>query len=309
MFKAPRPDCYFFAYIRVSTRQQQRRGYSLKEQTRRLSKFFHQHTEGYEWGGVYQDVASARKKPFMERVHGKALFERARRNDLIVSIAMDRCFRSLKDMVKVTDYMMARGIHCYFLRERIGVSEKPIDKFLLRVMSSVAELEAELIRERTPPNRNYNMRFAPLGFKKVQEFGTYKYVVEPTEMQLMRTMYKWRFGPRMMTNQDIVAYFNRYGIKQPRTNTPITYDTVSDYSLMYRDYLVLQARVREGKLTPEDLKSWVRRAMNEEALIDPLEEKNGPIDTSLPIRKERRRGGRGSLGQGGNADLAEETAW
>ncbi|RMA40897.1 recombinase family protein [Rhodophyticola porphyridii] len=70
------------------------------------------------------------------------------RGDTLIVWRLDRLGRSLRHLIDLNDELTARG--CYFesLTEKIDTSSA-MGKFVFHILGAVAELEREIIRERT----------------------------------------------------------------------------------------------------------------------------------------------------------------
>lgn len=122
----------FIGYARVSTQDQ-----DLSFQKDALSK------AGCE--RIYEDKLSGAKadRPGLE----KAL-EMLREGDTLVVWKLDRLGRSFKHMIQVADELKDRGIHLRSLTDSLDTSTTS-GRFFFNVMASLAEMERELIIERT----------------------------------------------------------------------------------------------------------------------------------------------------------------
>lgn len=84
--------------------------------------------------------------------HVRPGFDRAMRSlkagDTLIVTRLDRLGRSLRQLIEVNEELDARGVHFESLNEKIDTST-PMGKFVYSILGSVAELEREIIRERT----------------------------------------------------------------------------------------------------------------------------------------------------------------
>lgn len=88
-----------------------------------------------------------------------------RKSDQLVVTNMDRLARSLVDLHTIVEDPVGRGVSVRFLREGQTYSAKaaPIAKLMLGLLSSVAELERSVIKERQAE-----------GIARAKERGVYK---------------------------------------------------------------------------------------------------------------------------------------
>ncbi|PZO20897.1 MAG: invertase [Leptolyngbya foveolarum] len=74
--------------------------------------------------------------------------EHLRKGDTLVIWKLDRAGRSTKHLIELSDKLEKRGIELRSLREQIDTSTA-MGRFFFRTMASIAELELDIIRERT----------------------------------------------------------------------------------------------------------------------------------------------------------------
>ena len=134
-------------YLRVSTEDQVREGFSIPEQKERLEAFC-KYNE-YEIKEYYIDAGISAKtgnhRPEFERMiedgkQGKI--------NMIVAYKMDRLTRSMKDWETLIDYSQQYDIDLAFVSEKIDTSSAN-GKMYSRIMMSVAQNEIERTSERT----------------------------------------------------------------------------------------------------------------------------------------------------------------
>lgn len=94
---------------------------------------------------IFTETASGSRT---DRVELCKLLDQARRGDVIVVWRLDRLARSLKHLIEMAEALDERGIGLKSLTEGIDTST-PAGKFLFHVLGSLAEMERDLIRERT----------------------------------------------------------------------------------------------------------------------------------------------------------------
>lgn len=128
-----------YGYVRVSTKRQ-----SVDQQVDALT------AAGVPEENVYGDVVSGAK---WDR-DGLAILKRLlRRGDTLVVVALDRLGRSLSEMVKLLDWIIAEGIELRSLREGIDLTT-PTGRMLAGIFASLAEYERALILERAEAARD-----------------------------------------------------------------------------------------------------------------------------------------------------------
>ena len=126
-------------YARISTPEQclQNQTYDLREMAAR---------RGYEIVHEYTDIGSGSKA---RRLGLDALLADAHRRkfEIVLVAAFDRVARSVKHFLSVVDELHDLGIEFVSSRENIDTSG-PMGRMFIVMVSSIAELERNLIRER-----------------------------------------------------------------------------------------------------------------------------------------------------------------
>ncbi len=130
-------------YCRVSTADQ-----SCDLQRQELNEYCQR--RGWQIAGEYIDTGwsgSKADRPELTRLMGDA---RKRRFDLVLVWKLDRWGRSVADSMRTIQELDGVGVKFLAITQNIGTEESsPMSRFMLIIMSAFAELEKELIRERT----------------------------------------------------------------------------------------------------------------------------------------------------------------
>ena len=92
-------------YIRVSTEEQVREGYSVDAQKANLEKYAKE--KGYEIVGVYADEGITARKKYKNRKELMRMLDdvEAGKIDIILFIKLDRWFRSVGDYYKIQEIL------------------------------------------------------------------------------------------------------------------------------------------------------------------------------------------------------------
>jgi site-specific DNA recombinase len=133
-------------YIRVSTEDQAKEGYSLEAQEERLSFF----SKSQDWNiyKIYEDKGYSAKdlnRPALKDL----LFDiKLKRFDVILVYKIDRLSRKLKDLIEIVLKLNGYGIGIKSATEPIDTTT-PAGRLIFHQLGSFAQYERELISERT----------------------------------------------------------------------------------------------------------------------------------------------------------------
>lgn len=121
-----------FGYARVSTEDQ-----SLDMQLDAFGK--------YGVDEVFEEKLSGTKKdrPQLER-----LLDKLRKGDKVVVYKLDRISRSTKHLIELAELFEAKGVEFVSIQDSIDTSTA-MGRFFFRTMASIAELERDIISDRT----------------------------------------------------------------------------------------------------------------------------------------------------------------
>lgn len=136
-------------YIRVSTLDQAREGYSLAAQERTLVMWCSEH--GYEVYGIYPDEGISGKdidhRPAMMRLLADASDASDRKFDLILVWALSRFTRSVADLYNSLALFERYNIDLVSFTESFDTST-PMGRAMVGIVGVFAQLERELTSER-----------------------------------------------------------------------------------------------------------------------------------------------------------------
>jgi site-specific DNA recombinase len=135
----------FFSYCRGSTVDQQ---ITISDQTDKIRNFCNY--KGYELVENFIDSGVSGSTNARDRPEMKKLLDRLTRKeaDGLICSKIDRLSRSSGDFINIMNYFNRNNIQLIFLEPEID-TRTPIGKMILTIMSSVAELELNMIRQRT----------------------------------------------------------------------------------------------------------------------------------------------------------------
>ena len=156
-------------YLRVSTEDQAREGFSLPEQKERLESFCK--FKGYEIIDYYQDSGISAKtgnhRPEFERLKDDI---RAKRINTIVALKLDRITRSIYDWENLMTFLDENNAYLDCVNDEINTTSAN-GKMISRLLMSVSQNEIERTSERTKIGmagaikNGHIPHKAPLGYK------------------------------------------------------------------------------------------------------------------------------------------------
>jgi len=201
-------------YIRVSTEDQVKEGYSLEVQREYLESFAKR--DEYEIFKVYSDdgiSAYSTRRPALQQLLADA---KAKRFELVLVYKIDRFSRNLKDLLMLVDELSSYGVGFKSATEPFD-STTSAGKLMFQQLGSFAEFERNRIAERVFPGMIKGVqqgnwqgaRFAPFGYiynkaKKLLE-------VEDREAGIVKLIYTMYLSGK--STHDIAAYLDKKDYK------------------------------------------------------------------------------------------------
>ena len=156
-------------YMRVSTEDQAREGFSLPEQKERLESFCK--FKGYEIIDYYQDAGISAKtgnhRPEFERLKDDI---KTKRINTIVALKLDRITRSIYDWENLMTFLDENDAYLDCVNDEINTTSAN-GKMISRLLMSVSQNEIERTSERTKVGLSGAIKcghiphIAPLGYK------------------------------------------------------------------------------------------------------------------------------------------------
>ena len=160
-------------YIRVSTEDQAREGFSLPEQEKRLRAMCE--FKGYEVYDVYKDAGisakTGNKRPDFERLLQDI---KDKKVNTIVVLKLDRLTRSVSDWEKILTFLEENEAFLDCANDDINTTNAN-GKMISRILTSVSQQEIERTSERTKIGLAGAIKVghiphqAPLGYKRVDK--------------------------------------------------------------------------------------------------------------------------------------------
>ena len=186
-------------YMRVSTEDQAREGFSLPEQKERLEAFCK--FKGYEIVDYYEDAGISAKtgnhRPEFERLKDDI---KAKRINTIVALKLDRITRSIYDWENLMTFLDENNAYLDCVNDEINTTSAN-GKMISRLLMSVSQNEIEITSERTKVGmagaikNGHIPHKVPLGYKHedrklVIDYSTKDIVVRIFELYYNGLSYK-----------------------------------------------------------------------------------------------------------------------
>lgn len=133
-------------YVRVSTDEQAREGISLENQKAKVESYCSLHD--LELVNTIEDAGKSGKD--LNREGMKALIEsiKSRQINAVIVYKLDRLSRKVIDTLNLIELMRKNNITFHSITDNID-TKTAMGKFFLNVMASLAQMERDLISERT----------------------------------------------------------------------------------------------------------------------------------------------------------------
>ena len=222
-------------YIRVSTEDQAREGFSLGEQKEKLlalCKF--KELDVYK---VYED-AGVSAKDMEHRPQFQQMLQDMKDGKInyIVAYKLDRITRSVRDLEELITLLEQYG--CYLLCDRDDVNTSTANgKFFVRMLTVLSQLEIEIVSERTKFGLNGAIKSGhipgqrPFGYTKSEEK---KMVIDPTTRPYVEKIFNMYLEGKSF--QQIANYFNDNNIYPGKKWRDTTISKIIDNRIYMRDY-------------------------------------------------------------------------
>ena len=205
-------------YTRVSTEEQSVNGVSLKDQEAKLLDYCK--LAGLEPVHIIREEGISAGKPLATRPGGQELLQLVKKGDVghVIALKLDRLFRDAADALNVTKAWDNAGIalHLVDMGGQSMNTATAMGRFFLSTMASFAELERNLIGERTTAAMKYKKAhkevYSPVPYGYDREGDNLQPNKE--EQKAIALIKKWR--KKGWTLQKIAAELTKRGIKTKR---------------------------------------------------------------------------------------------
>lgn len=162
-----------YGYIRVSTEHQ-----NLENQQLEIEKFCFRN--GLKIDRWIEEKISGTKKPEMRRL-GRELMAEAHSGDLIICTEISRLGRSLVMIMNILQYFLDRNVKVWTIKDNYRLGDDIQSKVLAFAFGISAEIERQLISERTKLGLNRaRLQGKKIGRQPGQKSSIYKLSVNDT---------------------------------------------------------------------------------------------------------------------------------
>ena len=193
-------------YIRVSTEDQAREGFSLPEQEKRLRAMCEY--KGYEIYKLYKDAGISAKTGNTRPAFEELLQDiRDKKCNTIVVLKLDRLTRSVFDLEGIMNFLEENNAYLDCANEEINTTNSS-GKMVARLLTTVSQNEIERTSERTKFGLSEAIKEghiparAPLGYKHIDK----KLVPDPLTKDIVIRIYNLYFEGKSYYN--IATIFN-----------------------------------------------------------------------------------------------------
>lgn len=181
-------------YVRVSTQEQAKEGYSISEQTDRLAKF----AEAHDWTivKIYTDAGHSGANQDRPALQDLKQDIKAGRIDKVLVYKLDRLSRSQKDTLElIEDVFLANNTDFESMTEKLDTAT-PHGRAMIGILAAFAQLEREMIKERMSMGRDARIKEgkwkggsnAPFGYD--YEPALDKLVINDYERMIIKNLFE-----------------------------------------------------------------------------------------------------------------------
>lgn len=101
---------------------------------------------GYDYTIVEEQESTRKTRPIKNQIFQEAL---RKKWDLILVWKLDRWARSMQELINDLELLKQNHVQFRTLKENIVLDDNPTNKLMINILSSFAQFERDIIRERT----------------------------------------------------------------------------------------------------------------------------------------------------------------
>ena len=234
-------------YARVSSKEQEREGYSIDAQTRLLRDYARK--EGVVALHEFVDIETAKKSGRTEFNHMLAFLKKNKAIRTVLVEKTDRLYRNIKDWVSLDDL----NLEIHLVKEGVvlGEGSKSSDKFMHGIKVLMAKNYVDNLSEETKKGMNEKAAqgmwpsCAPLGYMNV-EGDDGKKIIEPDPelAPLVRKAFEWYAGGNHSA-KEVTKMLKEAGLTYRKSGNPLPRSTIHQ---MFRNRIYTGQFEWNGKL-------------------------------------------------------------
>lgn len=236
-------------YIRVSTEDQAREGFSLGEQKEKLLQLCA--FKGYEVFKIYEDAGISAKDMEHRPAFQEMLSDMKKgKINYIVAYKLDRVTRSVRDLEELISVL--EQYNCFLVCDRDDVNTSTANgRFFVRMLTVLSQLEIEIVLERTKFGLNGAIKSGhlpgvlPLGYKKD---GNKKTIIDETTKPVIERIFKMYLEGK--SYQQISNIFNEEKILNPKPWKDTTIQKIIDNKIYMSDYEQYKRIAKNKQIEP-----------------------------------------------------------
>lgn len=147
------------------------------------------------------------------------IVKNARKGDWLITSELSRLGRSTSDVLNTCAILGKNGVNVWFVKQGMGLDQTPMGKMMLAILSAFAEMERDLISQRTTEALKRKKELGiPLGRPKGNKNSSYK-LDEHKELIMQMLYNKASIGKISRTvkcdRKTVIKYCNLRDIKLP----------------------------------------------------------------------------------------------
>ena len=228
-------SCIAGVYIRVSTEDQAREGFSLGEQKEKLLQLCSY--KGYKVFKVYEDAGISAKDMEHRPAFQEMLADMKKgKINYIVAYKLDRVTRSVRDLEELIAQLEKHN--CYLVCDRDDVNTSTANgRFFVRMLTVLSQLEIEIVSERTKFGLNGAIKSGhipgqrPFGYMKSEDK---KMIVDNATKPYVEKIFDMYLEGKSF--QAIANYFNENNIYPKKKWKDTTIQKIIDNKIYMGDY-------------------------------------------------------------------------
>ena len=236
-------------YIRVSTEDQAREGFSLGEQKEKLLQLCA--FKGYKVFKIYEDAGISAKDMEHRPAFQEMLSDMKKgKINYIVAYKLDRVTRSVRDLEELISVL--EQYNCFLVCDRDDVNTSTANgRFFVRMLTVLSQLEIGIVSERTKFGLNGAIKSGhlpgvlPLGYKKDSNKKT---IIDETTKPVIERIFKMYLEGKSF--QQISNIFNEEELLNPKKWKDTTIQKIIDNKIYMGDYEQFKRIAKNKQIEP-----------------------------------------------------------